>query len=130
MRSYLLLATLPLIPLRGITRRVTTLPLTTHPPMSLIRWQPFFSPFDDMGKAFEGMIPSIINGFTPAVDVYLDKDSVVVETPLAGVDPKDVEITIENDVLTVRGTMEHQSEVDEQNYYRKEIRSDSFYRTV
>ena len=98
--------------------------------MSLIRWQPFLTPFDDFETAFAGLMPVAAEGFTPAVDVYLDKDNVVVETPLAGVDPKDVEITIEHGVLTVRGKMEHQSEVDEQHYYRREIRSCSFYRSV
>lgn len=98
--------------------------------MSIIRWQPFLTPFDDMEKMFEGLMPTTAKGFTPAVDVYLDKDNVVVETPLAGVKPDDVEITIENDVLTIRGKMEQQSEVDEKNYYRREIRSGSFYRSV
>ncbi len=98
--------------------------------MPLIRWQLLRSPFDDFGKMFEGLMPTTAKGFTPAVDVYLDKDNVVVETPLAGVDPRDVEITIEHDVLTVRGKMEHQSEVDEQNYYRREIRTGMFYRSV
>ncbi|MBI5037210.1 MAG: Hsp20/alpha crystallin family protein [Candidatus Kerfeldbacteria bacterium] len=76
------------------------------------------------------MVASNIHSFTPAVDIYQDKDNVIVETPLAGVDPKNVEITIENDVLKIEGSMEHKSEVDDKNYYRKEVRAGSFYRAV
>lgn len=99
--------------------------------MPIIKWEPLFAdPFQEMERMLGGVPGSPTSGFTPAVDVYQTKDAVVVETPLAGVDPKDVEITIENDVLTVRGSAKSESEVDEKNYYRKEIRSGSFYRSV
>jgi len=73
---------------------------------------------------------SAMQGFTPAVDVYETKDVVVVETPLAGIDPKDVEIAVENDVLTIKGETKKESEVDDKNYYRKEVASGSFFRSV
>lgn len=100
--------------------------------MSLIRWSPFFDQFDEMGKELFPDVPALrgARGFVPAMDVYETKDSVVVESPLAGVEPKDVEITIENNVLAVRGETERKSEVEEKDYYRKEVRSGSFYRQV
>lgn len=97
--------------------------------MPLIKWEPFFEPFEAMEKWLEGA-PASFKGFTPAVDVYETKDSVVAETPLAGVDPKNVEIAVENDVLTIKGETKKESEVEEKNYYRKEIRAGSFYRSV
>jgi HSP20 family protein len=66
----------------------------------------------------------------PALDVYQTDDDVVVETQLPGVDPTNVNISIENDVLTIEGSFEKKREVDEKNYYRKEIRSGSFHRSV
>jgi len=69
-------------------------------------------------------------GFTPAVDIYEDKNNVFVETQLAGVDPEKVNISIENDVLVIKGEGEKKSEVEDKNYYRKEIRRGSFYRSV
>ncbi len=89
-------------------------------------WEPM-----DVDRFFED-IPSIekMMSFTPAVDVYQDKDNVIVEAPLAGVDPEKVNISIENDVLKIEGKTEHKSEVDEQNYYRKEVRYGSFYRSI
>lgn len=87
---------------------------------------------DDFDKFFEDMpnLPEKMTTFTPAVDVYQDKNNVVVETPLAGVDPEKVNVSVENDVLKIEGKSEHQSEVDEKNYYRKEVRTGSFYRAV
>jgi len=86
--------------------------------MSLIKWTPFL-PED----------PSNL-GFTPAVDIYEDKKNVIVETQLAGIDPEKVSIAIENDVLMIKGESEKKSEVEDKNYYRKEIRRGAFYRSI
>lgn len=68
--------------------------------------------------------------FFPALDVYQDKDNVVAELALPGIDPNQVDITIENDVLTVSGTTESKQEVKREDYYRKEVRTGSFARSV
>jgi HSP20 family protein len=97
--------------------------------MPIIKWEPF----GEIERFFEeipSIFPEKITGFTPAMDVYETKDKVVVETPLAGVDPEDVDITIKDDVLTVKGKTEKKEEVEEKDYYRKEIRYGSFYRSV
>ncbi|MFA6254670.1 MAG: Hsp20/alpha crystallin family protein [Patescibacteria group bacterium] len=95
--------------------------------MAIIKWTPFLEPFEEMEKF---MTEHGNQGFAPAIDVYETKNDVVVETPLAGIDPKDVEISVENDVLTIKGEAKKESEVEEKNYYRKEIRSGSFFRSV
>jgi HSP20 family protein len=97
--------------------------------MSIIKWRPMFDPFMDMDKFFADM-PMASQGFVPALDVYQDSDNVFVETPLPGIEPADVNISIENDVLTIEGKSEKKSEVDEKDYYRKEIRTGSFHRAV
>jgi HSP20 family protein len=101
--------------------------------MSLIKWTPFFPEYDDMDKMMSEMLPAVRGnqyGFTPALDMYEDKDNVVIETQLGGIDPEKVDISIENNILTIKGESEKKSEIDEKNYYRKEIRRGSFYRTV
>ena len=98
--------------------------------MPIIKWSPFIEPFEEMEKMMEEWHRGNPVGFTPAVDVYETQKDVVVETPLAGVDPQDVEIAIENDVLTIKGEMKRQSEVEDKNYYRQEVRSGSFFRSV
>lgn len=86
-----------------------------------------FRDFDDMFEDFAGPMNQ---GFSPAVDVYEDSNNVVVEAPLAGVDVDDIDIAIENDVLSIQGSTEKKSEVDDKNYYRKEVRYGSFHRAI
>lgn len=64
----------------------------------------------------------------PSIDIYQTKDEVIVEMPLAGVPPEKVDVTIENDVITVKGEMEEKKEVKQEDYYKKEIRRGSFVR--
>ncbi|MCK5211475.1 Hsp20/alpha crystallin family protein [Candidatus Parcubacteria bacterium] len=92
--------------------------------MALIKWSPFLDmePFEEMGK--------MMGAFTPAIDMYEDKDNVIVETQLAGIDLEKVNVSIENDVLCIKGESEKKSEVEDKNYYRKEIRRGGFYRSV
>lgn len=101
--------------------------------MSLIKWTPFLSEFDDMDKMMESMLPAVRGnqfGFTPAVDMYEDKDNIIVETQLGGIDPEKVDVSIENNILTIKCESQKKSEVEDKNYYRKEIRSGSFYRQI
>jgi len=102
--------------------------------MSLIKWTPFLadSPFEGMDKMMQNLSAETINqmGFSPAVDIYEDKNNVIIETQLAGIDPAKVDISIANDILTIKGEGEKKSEVEDKNYYRKEIRRGSFFRSV
>lgn len=98
----------------------------------LIRWR---EPFEDLEGMLSDFLPTARmrpgrGGFIPAIDMYEDKENVIVEAPLAGMDPEKVDISIENDVLTIKGESEKRSEVDDKNYYRKEIQRGSFYRSV
>lgn len=98
----------------------------------LIPWKPLLDGFDNdfFLQAVPSMMPSIEGGIIPPVDIYEKGDALVVETALAGVDPGKVDITVEGDVLTIKGSMERKTEVEEQNYYRKEVRSGSVYRQI
>lgn len=99
--------------------------------MSIIHWRPhLLNPFEEMERFFGEEFPSAHRGFAPSVDVYQEKDNVIVETPLAGVDPDDVDISIEDNVLTLKGETRRKSEVDEENFHRKEVRYGSFYRQI
>ena len=90
--------------------------------MSLIPWSPFLDTFDSLEKS--------LSNFVPAVDVYEEGQEVIVEATLAGIKPEDVEININEDVLTIDDQRQATSEIEEKNYYRKEVRSGSFHRSV
>ena len=101
--------------------------------MSLIKWSPFYEPFEGFDKMLEEMnalAPRGAGGIVPPVDVYETADAVVIETPVAGMDPNQIEVSIENGVLTIKGTSERKTEVDDKNYYRKEVRRGSVFRQV
>ena len=101
--------------------------------MSIIKWRPMLDPFQDFDRLFDdwgGTTRQDSAGFVPALDVYQTDDSVIVETALPGIDPDKVNISVENDVLTIEGKTEKRSEVDEKNYYRKEVRVGGFHRAV
>lgn len=88
--------------------------------MSLIPWSPFLDTFDNLENS----------NFIPAIDVYEDKENVVIEASLAGIKPEDVNISVKDDVFSLEGSRHQTSEVEEKNYYRKEVRSGSFHRSV
>ncbi len=90
-----------------------------------------WDPFEEIERALQGGVSvSARNGFTPAVDVYQTKDAIVVEATLPKIDPNTVKISVEENILIIEGQSEEKKEVEEKNYYRKEIRRGSFYRTV
>lgn len=98
--------------------------------MSLIKWSPMLEPFGDFDRWFDAPGWGNLSNFAPAVDVWEDDNNVYVETPLPGIDAEKINIAIENDVLTIEGGQEKKSEVDEKNYYRREVRYGSFHRAV
>jgi HSP20 family protein len=109
--------------------------------MSLIKWSPlspFFDqqPFDAMEKFFDEMrggglpVAQSGNGLIPPVDMYETDEAVVVEMPMPGIDASKIDISIENGILSVKGANERKTEVDEKNYYRKEVRYGSVYRQI
>lgn len=87
-------------------------------------------PFDEMDHFFDWPTLKMPINFAPALDVWQDKDNVYVECPLAGIDPEKVNVSVENDVLTIEGKSEKKSEIDERDYYRKEVRYGSFHRAI
>ena len=85
-----------------------------------------FQNMDEMFNNFPGMMTDM----SLPLDMYEKDNNIIVEAPLPGIDPNQVQISIENDVLSIEGAMEKKTEVDEKEYYRKEVRSGSFHRAV
>lgn len=88
----------------------------------------YWSPFRDMDKFFEESWNDL--AFSPKVDVYEKGDEVVVEMPITRIKEEDVDISIEDNVLTVSGESREKEEEEKKNYYRKEVREGSFSRSV
>ena len=105
---------------------------------SLTRWDPF----NDMLSLREAMnqlleesfvAPTASRqgpGFVPALDLSESEDGYMVEVAVPGMKPEDLQITVENNVLTIKGEVRHESEEQKRNYHRVERRYGAFQRTV
>ena len=105
-----------------------------------------FSPFgefrqmqtnmDRMRRRFGSFHHPGHNGFTgfdpwPApLDVVADGDDFVVRASMPGVSPENIQVSIEDDVLTIRGETASHFETAEGNYLMRERRSGSFHRSL
>ncbi|MFA5318020.1 MAG: Hsp20/alpha crystallin family protein [Patescibacteria group bacterium] len=65
-----------------------------------------------------------------AIDVYQTKDAIIVKSTIAGVKAEDIDISINNDMLTVRGTRKMNEEISEDNYFYQECYWGAFSRSV
>lgn len=65
-----------------------------------------------------------------AVDVYQTPDAIVVKALVAGVQPGSIDISLTREMLTVSGTREDEREVQDENYFQRELYWGSFSRTI
>lgn len=65
-----------------------------------------------------------------AVDVYQDKKNIYVKAAIAGVKPSDIEILLNNDMLTVKGKRYFREDIEEEDYYIKECYWGGFSRSI
>lgn len=66
----------------------------------------------------------------PVVDVYEEKDEIVVKAELPGLDKKDIEVNISDSELTLKGEKKKEEKVEEDDYYRCERSYGAFLRSV
>jgi len=70
-----------------------------------------------------------ITTWAPAVDIYETEHELVVKADLPDVRPEDLDIRVENNILTIRGDRKFEEKVDEKNYLRVERTYGSFSRS-
>ena len=81
------------------------------------------------GAAVEGDRSSIVtSNWTPAVDIKEENERFVLKADIPGVDPKDIDVTMEEGVLTIKGERKTEPEEEANGYRRVERRYGSFYR--
>src|SRR5438067_13129193 len=67
--------------------------------------------------------------FAPPVDIYEDEHNITLKIEVPGIDEKDIDIRVENNLLTVHGERKIEKEEKEENYRRVERQYGSFTRT-
>ena len=65
-----------------------------------------------------------------AVDVYQTADAIVVKALVAGVQPQSIDLSLSREMLTISGQRQDEREVDEDQYFQKELFWGSFARTI
>ncbi|MBE3557246.1 MAG: Hsp20/alpha crystallin family protein [Firmicutes bacterium] len=96
-----------------------------------------WSPWDEFDRFREQMWEFMNSPFQrmassqgPSVDVYETGDSVVVKADLPGVDPKDVDLQVYDDHVVLRAQIRQETEVEEDNFYRRERYQGSLHREI
>lgn len=102
--------------------------------MAVIRWDPFREMTQQTQSQINKLVDQVWGGrqesWLPAIDVFDTKDAVVLKAELAGMNPDDIQIEVEDNVLTVKGERRFEEAVDEERYYRVERRFGSFQRSL
>src|SRR5258707_15740763 len=81
---------------------------------------------DAVGRTGE---ESNLTPWAPAVDIYETENELVVKADLPDVNPQDLDIRVENNILTIRGERKFETKVSEDNYLRVERAYGSFTRS-
>jgi HSP20 family protein len=100
-------------------------------------WKPFpgAATFEDQIHRLFGNVlersaeESNLTSWAPAVDIYETEHELVVKADLPEVDAKDLDIRVENNILTIRGERKFEKKVNEENYLRVERVYGSFRRS-
>lgn len=108
-----------------------------------LRWYDGFTPTfndffrlrDELDQLFDIGLPlsnirSVPRGTFPAINLQDEKDSVNIQAYLPGIDPKDVDLTLEDNALTIKGKRETATTGENVNYHRRERFSGDFSRIV
>ena len=100
----------------------------------LTRWDPIQEALDlqhAMRQVMERTLPgSDGQQFALAMDIYETPNSYEIEASMPGIKPEDVDITVNNNVLTIRGETKTEEEKDDKNYHLRERRIGSFVRSI
>lgn len=110
--------------------------------MAIVRFDPFRDMLtlqERMNRLFDESFRTIgrsgseeewaAGSWSPAVDIYEQNGSIVLNAELPGVDSKDVDVRVENNVLTLRGERRLEGEVKRESYHRIERVYGSFSRS-
>src|SRR3954464_15951771 len=107
--------------------------------MSIVRYDPFCdlrTLQEEVNRLFTGSMPrgfddeGIARGaWMPTVDIYENKEQIVLEAELPGMNREDFDLSIENNIITLRGERRFEKKDDGDNYHRVERAYGTFTRS-
>jgi HSP20 family protein len=109
--------------------------------MAIVRWEPIrdlMSLQERMNRLFDESFRgtrgneedwALGGSWAPAVDIFEKDGNIVLKAELPGIDPKSVDVRVENNVLTLRGERKFEEEVKRDNFHRVERAYGTFTRS-
>jgi HSP20 family protein len=110
--------------------------------MTIVRLEPFrdmVAVQDRLNRIFDDAVRGSSRGsdedlalggqWAPSVDIFEHEGNLVLRAELPGIEPKDVDVRVENNVLTLRGERKFESEVKREKYHRVERAYGTFSRS-
>ncbi|MEQ8834201.1 MAG: Hsp20/alpha crystallin family protein [Miltoncostaeaceae bacterium] len=103
---------------------------------ALVRFDPFreiTTLREDMNRLFSrtlGDAPEAASTWSPAVDIFDAPEAIVLKAELPGLDAGDIQIEVDDNVLTLRGERRFEDRVEEGRYHRVERAYGAFQRTI
>lgn len=102
--------------------------------MAVVRYEPW-SLLNQLHREMDSLFTrggngedNVVSDWAPSVDIKEDKEAYTLYADIPGVKPEDIEVHMENGVLTIRGERRHESEEERQGYKRVERVRGSFFR--
>jgi HSP20 family protein len=113
--------------------------LIRQPTSAVWNWQPveqlstlreeinrlFDSPFGELTRRME-----LFNGWSPTLDLYEDKDNLIVKAELPGLKREEIDISVHDGTLTISGERNYEEQKDDAETYRSERFFGRFHRTL
>jgi HSP20 family protein len=102
-------------------------------PSTLTRWDPFGELIElrsRLDRAFDDPTDGRERDRTLAIDVESDNGNLVIRAEVPGIKPEEVKIEVQDDILTVYGKHEQETEQKHKHYVRRERRYGSFSRSI
>ena len=104
--------------------------------MNLVVRDPFWKEFNALSNRFNRLFDvqreetaDFLGNWSPAVDVYDRGSEMVIQAELPGMKKEDIDVRVENNVLTLRGKKERKEEVKEDGFFRSERMYGTFSRS-
>lgn len=97
---------------------------------------------EEMGRRFEDdfirpvvravwdSIPREVKGWSPSIDIFETNDHFEVKVELPDVKQEDIDLSLSDDALTIRGERKRESNIKDEDYHHSEIVYGSFYRSI
>jgi HSP20 family protein len=100
---------------------------------TMTRWSPL-ADFADLRARMDRLFDEVGNGgdggWTPSIDVIREADKIVVRADVPGIKPDQIDVAVQDDVLTLSGKHEEETEEKKKDYVRRERRYGAFSRSM